>query len=221
MAKVTEQHREAGREDDWADDAARQIVGFVWGKFPNNRIPKWDSELAAIIRAASPSVCEHVANWRDAEAIASQVVAQIAENDCLTCEHWSSDAVFALSQAIVQIQRESASAPPLSFALEAELAEIETRASKEIQDERGRRPMEQSGDNLMCDSKWADIASAPKDGTYILIWSGCWRHPFVGRYIGDDFVLIDGADADATQTKYFATHWQPLPLPPRQPEKGK
>ena len=64
-------------------------------------------------------------------------------------------------------------------------------------------------------NQWQPIETAPKDGSYILAWSGCWRHPFAGRYIGESFVLIDGADIDATQTRYFATHWMPLPDPPK------
>lgn len=59
---------------------------------------------------------------------------------------------------------------------------------------------------------WQPIETAPL-GKYILIWGGCWRHPFVGRYFGDGiWVMIDSADA--TETRITAHSWMPLPEPP-------
>ena len=62
---------------------------------------------------------------------------------------------------------------------------------------------------------WLPVETAPI-GDYILIWGGAWRHPFVGRYFGRDWwVFVDNADTNATQSEYVATHWMPLPEPPK------
>lgn len=61
-------------------------------------------------------------------------------------------------------------------------------------------------------SNWQSIETAPVDGKFILIWGGAWRHPWAGVHEGDGWVWLD--NADASQTRMHATHWQPLPAPP-------
>lgn len=59
-------------------------------------------------------------------------------------------------------------------------------------------------------SEWQKIATAPKDGTLIIVSSPRWRDSDVARWwpdgiwhYGDHFRASD------------PTHWQPLPTPPQ------
>ena len=64
-------------------------------------------------------------------------------------------------------------------------------------------------------SDWQPIETAPRDGTYILLWARTWRHSFAGQYYGDAFtVWVDIPTATGTKEKVFASHWMPLPEPP-------
>lgn len=65
--------------------------------------------------------------------------------------------------------------------------------------------------------KWQPIATAPKDGTHVLVWWEYWsRHPTVawvdrfGRWVSE-IALDENGD-------HPPTYWQPLPSPPT--EKG-
>lgn len=59
---------------------------------------------------------------------------------------------------------------------------------------------------------WQPIETAPKDGTWILIWGDRWdcEQPDVGSWDDDDWRDDEGA------VLAFATHWMPLPTPPSQ-----
>ena len=68
-------------------------------------------------------------------------------------------------------------------------------------------------------SEWRDIATAPKDGTYVWLWwpywftmgtRGMWNH---GRWHSEDVI------SDLVVQESGPTHWMPLPAPPR--PKGK
>ena len=72
----------------------------------------------------------------------------------------------------------------------------------------------------MCDCKWLDIETAPKDGTTILLLVpttfGKWNKtlPISGRWEERDppssgFWII--FDMDETIQRVEATHWMPLP----------
>jgi hypothetical protein len=60
---------------------------------------------------------------------------------------------------------------------------------------------------------WQDIATAPKDGTEMLLWSNA---AVVGAYRGAlGFHTIPGAFG------IHATHWRPLPAPPSSPKEPR
>jgi len=76
-------------------------------------------------------------------------------------------------------------------------------------------------------SEWRDIATAPRDGTRVLVASGprvreaWWRTPWNGAPMsscywshGDDLVLLD----DSVHRR-GATHWMPLPAQPTTQEE--
>lgn len=55
---------------------------------------------------------------------------------------------------------------------------------------------------------WRPIASAPRDGSTVLLWAMGWRSPQTGWTCdNDDWQDVRG-------TRYPPTHWQPLPAPP-------
>ena len=49
---------------------------------------------------------------------------------------------------------------------------------------------------------WRDIASAPKDGTYVLTWNPLWPRPIIASV------------RSAGHPRMDPTHWMPLPTPP-------
>lgn len=62
--------------------------------------------------------------------------------------------------------------------------------------------------------EWQPIETAPRDGTWLLLWCD-W--PFVGKW-ADKGKRASGnwtEDADSINPIYGATHWQPLPDPPK------
>lgn len=73
---------------------------------------------------------------------------------------------------------------------------------------------------------WRDISTAPKDGTYVLLWwrsqlaCGHWCDtPFafgdaVRGWIGSTFDSRDPSHATPVVLGEQPTHWMPLPLPP-------
>lgn len=70
---------------------------------------------------------------------------------------------------------------------------------------------------------WKPIATAPKDGTTILLWGPYCTHPSPCEFQkGDWFVVVDGYRAveymGGFGTEYHTfqvpTHWMPLPAPP-------
>lgn len=80
----------------------------------------------------------------------------------------------------------------------------------------------------MSDSEWRPIASAPRDGTEILLWvplkrssGGCrvvgkWATDFEGELCGRPYWegWQDPMAADKICDETEASHWLPLPAPP-------
>jgi hypothetical protein len=65
----------------------------------------------------------------------------------------------------------------------------------------------------MCDCKWRDISSAPKDGTFIMVYAPPLKirfYPLVVWWDGDDWY----APAHEDHAQITPTHWMPLPSPP-------
>jgi len=73
--------------------------------------------------------------------------------------------------------------------------------------------------------KWQPIETAPKDGTWIALWSdgskvqaGYWGP----SYFGSDHKWIQYAHrSECEEVEPEPTHWQPLPEPPAQPTTGE
>lgn len=58
---------------------------------------------------------------------------------------------------------------------------------------------------------WQPIATAPKDGTRVLLWWPHWReYPVTGRYFHGEWDCIHKCEGDDVPP----THWMPLPDPP-------
>jgi len=55
---------------------------------------------------------------------------------------------------------------------------------------------------------WQDIATAPLDGSRVMLWSKECNAPHSGQFYST------GWGYECARFKYQPTHWQPLPLPP-------
>lgn len=62
-------------------------------------------------------------------------------------------------------------------------------------------------------SEWRDIATAPRDGTWVLI-AAVDLHPCDAQWARDDFGDNEGWFDAAGFFSTQPTHWQPLPEPP-------
>ena len=73
---------------------------------------------------------------------------------------------------------------------------------------------------------WQPIETAPKDGTFLLLWEQYSTNPFIGSWLGTRWTVShehvdaeggwDGANVvDALSMP--VTHWMPLPAPPVAP----
>jgi hypothetical protein len=56
---------------------------------------------------------------------------------------------------------------------------------------------------------WQPIATAPKDGTRVLLWGPAWVTPRCGQFFGPDWRLLYERPFTGQPTV-----WQPLPAPP-------
>jgi hypothetical protein len=72
---------------------------------------------------------------------------------------------------------------------------------------------------------WQDIASAPKDGTAVLVWSN--GDPSIASFDGQWTALVDGIAVTETTPNtglrwwtVYPTHWTALPPPPANGEVG-
>lgn len=63
---------------------------------------------------------------------------------------------------------------------------------------------------------WQPIASAPKDGTRILLWRAPWSEPRSGGWFPSPYDE-GGGFFEANCVRVTATHWHPLPAPPVDP----
>jgi hypothetical protein len=64
-------------------------------------------------------------------------------------------------------------------------------------------------------SEWRDIETAPKDGTVILMADGLTM--FCGFWLKSEREWVDGSrDRNGELITWDATHWMPLPSPPKQ-----
>jgi len=78
------------------------------------------------------------------------------------------------------------------------------------------------------ESKWQDISTAPKDGTYVIVYqTGVWEPSqticcWDGSW-GDDgwWMCCDGKDPEIPLRGPDPTHWQPLPPPPLNTEEAE
>ncbi len=61
-------------------------------------------------------------------------------------------------------------------------------------------------------TQWQDIATAPKDGTEVLIWDGCGVR--VATYMHDDEKTGEPVWFPEGLPFVRASHWMPLPPPP-------
>lgn len=60
-------------------------------------------------------------------------------------------------------------------------------------------------------TEWKPIASAPKDGTRVLLWNEKFTAPCSGQFYGfDDWKM----DSDIPPFAFQPTHWMPLPPAP-------
>ena len=77
-------------------------------------------------------------------------------------------------------------------------------------------------------SEWRPIETAPRDGTYVLLWTPGFNVPRIGSFRVDDgfsgnespLWLDDSYDdfsCGYASTPLSATHWMPLPPPPGDP----
>lgn len=77
-------------------------------------------------------------------------------------------------------------------------------------------------------ANWRPIESAPRDGTYVDLWvvgDDLPQDPLISRVVGcwrrsSSFVDPEQAEGwhvgvSALSRRYEATHWMPLPEPPR------
>jgi len=73
-------------------------------------------------------------------------------------------------------------------------------------------------------SEWLDISSAPKDGTYVLLYQPDTLIPdiVVCAWEDDWWQCCDGKNPELPLRGHSPTHWIPLPAPPRisTPTKG-
>jgi len=62
---------------------------------------------------------------------------------------------------------------------------------------------------------WRPIAEAPRDGTRVILFRENWEESRLVGYWHSDFLdwMVPGSGVAVVS----ATHWQPLPSPPRQP----
>lgn len=60
----------------------------------------------------------------------------------------------------------------------------------------------------MLNNGWQDIESAPKDGTYVMLYRPCRSHPVFGRWL--DYRGSWWSEGLPIEP----THWQPPPAPP-------
>lgn len=62
-------------------------------------------------------------------------------------------------------------------------------------------------------ANWRPIATAPKDGTRVLLYRSIWGETQAVCRWNADWDLWEGAMSATTFSG--ATHWQPLPAPPK------
>ena len=79
----------------------------------------------------------------------------------------------------------------------------------------------------MCKCKWQSIETAPKDGSYLLLWEQYSDAPFVGYWLrGSWSVSHEHVDAEGgwdganvvDDLSMPITHWMPIPTPPTSAE---
>lgn len=66
---------------------------------------------------------------------------------------------------------------------------------------------------------WKPIESAPKDGTWVLLWWPYWSHHAIMAYFDGGSWSSEGVLSDHDEPG--PTHWQPLPASPSPPVEDK
>lgn len=64
--------------------------------------------------------------------------------------------------------------------------------------------------------EWMPIETAPL-GVYVLLFQRGWRHAFPGKVYDAKLggVVVDTCEPKAAGWDAYATHWMPLPEPPK------
>lgn len=75
-------------------------------------------------------------------------------------------------------------------------------------------PKAETPANVMT-AEWKPIATAPRDGTWVLLWWPHWFYQPMSGYYGLDGWQMDRALLGADDPG--PTHWCPLPSPPTEP----
>jgi hypothetical protein len=60
-------------------------------------------------------------------------------------------------------------------------------------------------------AEWQSIKTAPKDGTFILLWIPWLKQSYAGRWYRERWVFYR---TSCVRPVTAPTHWQPLPDPP-------
>lgn len=62
---------------------------------------------------------------------------------------------------------------------------------------------------------WRPIATAPRDGSVVLLWAPAWRAASTGWTYANDF-WQDCPKYNGSDPTRIPTHWMPAPTPPLQ-----
>jgi hypothetical protein len=68
--------------------------------------------------------------------------------------------------------------------------------------------------------QWQPIATAPKDGTWVLVMTTHWPHAEVSHW-GNTFSSVETFAWTNDEYTCKPTHWQPLPSPPADGTKAQ
>ena len=90
---------------------------------------------------------------------------------------------------------------------------VETLAEQVTRLENVEAMLARDSEKLRADlsPQWQPIETAPKDGTWVLIWCGWVGHPRSSAFEHGSWQNLPWV---ANSKDYNPTHWMPLPAPP-------